>query len=595
MAFETIVIDKEEASEIIEDFKAEFGQAHLHLAYHAAFPLMLNPDLLYHIWANFQWDLQGNHLDIPWFAVADVLLSPMCSEVAHETYAMETAVRDQLLAAMARDSHFQQAGRGRLQELGQFLEQYALRDLNSARTSVREQAEAQQWNALAFYQPQRLNEAIGRKYQTAVTKPAEHLRMANLLQTFNLSFSTWAQPDDETAAKFQEFVTYSRGWANHLRKRPDDARSEFATYLGAVSAADALPIPAEILQQVQTKAPEPFVEPAKGPVTKGGSLRSRRLQQERQSDELILTNLVRQIRRQQCLPIIHIPFLNYAPEALLAAYADYIAYPLAKSDPLERMTQVHQLLSSHIMDSLWLKQDFLGFLKNLAFDEAERRNVSKEILTEVEEIFDSISCSQLLRMLDIDAKEPYLVQLVELPFPIYVTTSYHGVLEDALLRAGKKPIVECCRWNVELEDLPSALDDGQYAPSVDEPLVYHLYGVDEHPTSLVLTEQDYMTFLKETARNQDVIPAVVKAAIASRSTLLLNYQQGQLPFRILQTVLNRHRVSQYRFANIIQHGQRFDEVEEQAFVNYWERNRFHVYWGNHTALVSEIHKFWQSS
>ncbi|MEZ4708561.1 MAG: SIR2 family protein [Caldilineaceae bacterium] len=588
------MIDKEEASAIIEDFEAEFGQAHLHLAYHAAFPLMLNPDLLYHIWANFQWDVQGHHLDIPWYAVADVLLSPMCSEVAHETYAMETAVRDQLLAAMARDSHFQQAGRGRFQELGLFLEQYALRDLNSARTSVREQAEAQQWNALAFYEPQRLNEAIGRKYQSAVTKPAEHLRMANLLQTFNLSLSAWAKPDDDAAAKFQEFVIYSRGWANHVRKRPADARREFTAYLGAVAADAALPIPDEILQQVQTKAPEPLLESVESPVTKSGSLRGRRLQRDRRSDEPILTNLVRQIRSGRCLPIVHAPFLTYSHAALLDAYAQYTGYPFAKSDPLEQMTQVRQLLSSQIVDSWSLKADFLNFLKNLAFDEAERRNVSKEILTEVEETFDELSCTQMLGRLGMAAEEPYLLQLADLPFPIYVTTSYHGVLEDALLRAGKKPMVEYCRWNVDVESRPSALDEGQYTPSDYEPLVYHLYGVDEYPESLVLTEQDYMTFLKETARNQEAIPPRVKEAMASNSRLLLNYRQGQLPLRILLALLELHQHPRFSVGNIIQHNPQFDEVEREAFVHYWRRKDFQVYWGDAPALVAEVHKFWQA-
>lgn len=41
------------AVERVVGFAQEFGEAHLNLACHAAFPLSLTPDLLYQIWANF--------------------------------------------------------------------------------------------------------------------------------------------------------------------------------------------------------------------------------------------------------------------------------------------------------------------------------------------------------------------------------------------------------------------------------------------------------------------------------------------------------------------------------------------------------------
>ncbi|NET85943.1 MAG: formylglycine-generating enzyme family protein, partial [Moorea sp. SIO1F2] len=73
----------------IQSFRDKFGDAHLYFAYHAAFPIALTPDLLYCLWANFQQDIQGDNLNIPWIAVADLLLSPLCHEVGHELYEME--------------------------------------------------------------------------------------------------------------------------------------------------------------------------------------------------------------------------------------------------------------------------------------------------------------------------------------------------------------------------------------------------------------------------------------------------------------------------------------------------------------------------
>jgi len=64
----------------IESFAKRFGEAHLHLCYHGAFPLALTPDLLYRLRAKFKRDIHGQVLEIPWVAVADLLLSPLWDE-----------------------------------------------------------------------------------------------------------------------------------------------------------------------------------------------------------------------------------------------------------------------------------------------------------------------------------------------------------------------------------------------------------------------------------------------------------------------------------------------------------------------------------
>ena len=97
----------------IEAFEKRFGEAHLYLAYHAAFPLALTPDLLYRLWANFQRDIHGEVLNIPWIAVADLLLSSLCDEVGHELYEMDNAIRQELLKRLEADERFNQLSRWR--------------------------------------------------------------------------------------------------------------------------------------------------------------------------------------------------------------------------------------------------------------------------------------------------------------------------------------------------------------------------------------------------------------------------------------------------------------------------------------------------
>lgn len=102
-------------------FKEKFGQPHWNLACHAAIPMALTPDLLYRLWAHFRCDSHNRPMNIPWVAVADILLAPFCKEVGFDLYEIETDVRDYLLNQLKTDSCF---GSQRLKELAEFLVAY---------------------------------------------------------------------------------------------------------------------------------------------------------------------------------------------------------------------------------------------------------------------------------------------------------------------------------------------------------------------------------------------------------------------------------------------------------------------------------------
>lgn len=127
----------------IEEFTRRFGEDHFVLACHAAFPIVLTPDLLYRIWTNFV-------PQAPWIAVADVLLSRVCHEVGHETYEMDVSVRNLLLRELLDDKRF---GKQRLNDLARFLIGYVAHQLCSDDADNRELAQAQRWTALTYTQP----------------------------------------------------------------------------------------------------------------------------------------------------------------------------------------------------------------------------------------------------------------------------------------------------------------------------------------------------------------------------------------------------------------------------------------------------------
>ena len=69
-------LPQDAAIRYILGFERRFGAQHLHLACHAAFPLLITPKLLNLIHINFL-----SRENIPWIAESDFLLSPLCRPV----------------------------------------------------------------------------------------------------------------------------------------------------------------------------------------------------------------------------------------------------------------------------------------------------------------------------------------------------------------------------------------------------------------------------------------------------------------------------------------------------------------------------------
>ncbi|NER40041.1 MAG: hypothetical protein F6J93_39955 [Oscillatoria sp. SIO1A7] len=209
---------KEIARRRIDSFARSFSEAHLYLAYHAAFPLALTPDLLYRLWANFQRDISGQFLNIPWVAVVDILLSPLCEEVGQELYEMQGATRNMLLARLEEDARF---GRERIKELSEFLIAYVGQQLHSSDPDDRDFAEAQYWTALAYVRPSDAARELALALKKAYTQDRmELLRIASVVETF-------AEP----LAEFEPLLVYARGMEKFARGDLEGAGSQLEEIL----------------------------------------------------------------------------------------------------------------------------------------------------------------------------------------------------------------------------------------------------------------------------------------------------------------------------------------------------------------------------
>jgi hypothetical protein len=279
---------------------------------------------------------------------------------------------------------------------------------------------------------------------------------------------------------------------------------------------------------------------------------------------------------------------GYGP--FLSGYARHVKYPLSLEQPDSLVSVVkyhkHRPREKPLADQA-LKFDYLNYVKNHLFRLAKAAGVDQDTLDEAAAQIDQVSASEFANRLGyprFGGVEDPLLRIANLPFKTILTTSPFTFIEDALRRAGKAPRTEVCRWTRDLfESIPSAIDD-RYEPSKQEPLVYHLLGLDRYVDSLVLSEDDYLDYLGNLCQGQgdqsaDYVPALVRRAF-SDDLLLLGFSLDSWAFRVLYAgLIKRSGKAEDRGVCSLQLP---DTDEERAYLqDYVEREtKFQVFWGS---------------
>jgi len=319
--------------------------------------------------------------------------------------------------------------------------------------------------------------------------------------------------------------------------------------------------------------------------------------------------IVRRIKGGKCTPVISYQVTSHHfsdSQAVVRAWADKVGYPLTDRDNLARVAQYAGLIAH---DALSAKEEFLDFLKqrllDIAKDELEPDQTVFFLSTLEDELLD-LTFSEVATRLDYPQYENELDNplriLAELPLPIYLTTNFMTYMEAALKAAGKEPRTEVCYWHEDLQDdVPSVFEeDPDYEPSVEKPLVYHIHGLDAHPSSLVLAEDDYLDFLVKVSRDTDVIPTRVSQALADSSLLLLGYQLQGWDFRaIFRGLITTKRSSRRLLSLSIQLKPDPDGVANHASAQeylerYFDEANFEIYWGDVQSFMQELWEHWES-
>lgn len=190
-------------------------------------------------------------------------------------------------------------------------------------------------------------------------------------------------------------------------------------------------------------------------------------------------------------------------------------------------------------------------------------------------------------------RDPYAILAKNVMIPIYITTSWTTLLEDALVKEGRPPDVRYFEWNQN-----RLRTDGEPPqPTVHKPLVYHLFG-SLGGSPIVLTEDDYFGWLRSWIKRVEegaFIPPEIKSALIDRSLLFLGYGLDDWEFRVLfQSIKSFEGISRLRDHRHVgvQLRPETATTDQDAAQDYLERyfgdDNVEIYWGSCTEFLNDL-------
>lgn len=295
---------------------------------------------------------------------------------------------------------------------------------------------------------------------------------------------------------------------------------------------------------------------------------------------------------------------------------DTVKYPMADDHNLARVAQYHQVI---LGDMEKAKKQYLSFLGKTLLEHYQDFEQYADAVNRLQRMVPRPTFSKMVAELNLPSfpenKDPLLL-LAQLPLPVYITTSYFGFIEAALKEVGKRPVTQYWSWYDEpvsikyLPDteypalqppLPSVpLEDPRdFIPTPERPAVYHLFGIEDTAKTLVMSEDDYMNFLVNSAQERvsmDVVPSELITALSRKRLLLLGYQLGDWDFRALFRFISKFRIGDRKYLTpsiSIQlkptlANKQFEELQISYLEKYFDEYKFNVKWFDTAAFIYEL-------
>ena len=293
-------------------------------------------------------------------------------------------------------------------------------------------------------------------------------------------------------------------------------------------------------------------------------------------------------------------------DQLITEWATLIGYPMRDKENLARVAQYYFVEHKDDPHARTKYLEFLeSFLLTIASDDPDYADLAGRLKSQAQEL----QFSETVHQLDYprfapDVEDP-LRLLARLPLPIYVTTSQSDFIERALDAEGKKPRTQVCFWCGEIASAkPPHKPDPDFIPEVTRPLVYHLYGLEAYPQTLVVSEDDYLTFLvavmQDTNTLNPVVPLALRRAISESHLIMLGYRLSDWDFRVLFRLIQKYRKDEFSPRGMViqlkQHEKHIEDVEKSLdyLGRYFDRKKFDIEWENAEAFIQKLWDNWDT-
>jgi hypothetical protein len=185
--------------------------------------------------------------------------------------------------------------------------------------------------------------------------------------------------------------------------------------------------------------------------------------------------------------------------------------------------------------------------------------------------------------------DPYAI-LAAMEFPIYFTTSFSALLEDALKAAERPARVVDFRATARARPAIPA------TPNRDHPIVVRLFGGFDDPETLVLTEDDHFNYLTTWATNRSNALRGLKSSLTNNNLLLMGFGLDDWDFRVLfRSILCMEGATQLgQLAHVaVQVNPESETIEADAVQQYLEQYyqreaNFSLRWDTPSDFLQEL-------
>ena len=304
-------------------------------------------------------------------------------------------------------------------------------------------------------------------------------------------------------------------------------------------------------------------------------------------------SLVNNIRKGRCTPILGSGLLESFTGSfreIARQWAKDYRYPMAGEES-EELPLVAQFIEIDQGDETFVRDQFCEALR-------------AGVLRQYPEIAPDVAAGPVEKLISAagairreqESGEPHEV-LASLGLPVYLTTNPDNLLADALIAAGKTPVVALCPRRDDSAGL-TEVEAPSFEPTKEAPLVYHLFGHLRDMESVVLTQDNYFDYLIDVTRNNDIIPTSVRAKLTNTALLFLGFQLRDWDFRVFfSSIKGREgRTLLGKYAHVAvqidpEQDRTVDPDRAQKYLErYFSNTKISIYWGRAEDFLKELQR-----